>query len=252
VAHSVLVAPVRAGAGIEASARALRYAALDEERRRVRADAILTGHTASDQAETVLMRLARGASLRGAAGIVEHRRDAIVRPLLFATRDEVLAYVAALRLPVIDDEMNRDERLLRTRVRERALPALEAAAGPGVARALARFATLAAEDEAYLAALAAEAGRPLVADDGSLDAGGLTRLAVPLARRVLAAWLEGQGVPLDAALVGEALTGLTTGRTTTLPGDRLLTCEDGRGRLAAAPPRRLHGTSSGTRGRSRG
>lgn len=240
VPHVVLPGPVAPGAGVEARAREARYAALHEAKRALGCDVIATGHTANDQAETVLMRLSRGASLRGAAGVRSQRADGVVRPLLFATRAEVERYVRALGLPVVRDEMNDDEALLRTRVRQQAVPALEAAAGPGTVQALARFAELAAEDDAWLAATAAAALERLRAPGCGLDVVGLLALAPPIARRAAGQWLEGQGVPLDAALVDEVLAAARESRATPLPGDRGLRVADGCLRVEPAPPRRLH------------
>lgn len=240
VPHVVLPVPVAPGAGVEARAREARYAALHEARRALGCDVIATGHTANDQAETVLMRLSRGASLRGAAGVRSQRADGVVRPLLFATRADIERYAQALALPVARDAMNDDEALLRTRVRQQALPALEAAAGPGTVQALARFAELAAEDDAWLAAVAGTAVERLRVPDGGLDVVGLLALEPPIARRAAGQWLEGQGVPLDAALVDEVLAAAREARATPLPGDRVLRAADGCLRVEPAPPRRLH------------
>ncbi|MBK7858878.1 MAG: tRNA lysidine(34) synthetase TilS [Archangiaceae bacterium] len=141
------------GAGVEERARLARYAALEAERKRHRFAWVATAHTASDQAETLLMRLSRGAALRGAASIRE-RRDRVIRPLLFATRGEVRAWLSGQGVRWHEDPMNDDARLLRTRVRQQVLPALEAATDPRVTLRLARFARLAADDDALLQAQA--------------------------------------------------------------------------------------------------
>lgn len=96
------------GPGVEARARMARYGALEALRHGRGLDVIATAHTASDQAETLLMRLARGCALAGAAGVLERRADAIVRPLLFATRDEVREYAAATATAWVSDPMNDD------------------------------------------------------------------------------------------------------------------------------------------------
>ncbi len=240
VAHRVLEAPVAPGAGVEAVARAARYEALHLAARALGCEVVLTAHTANDQAETLLMRLARGTSLRGAAGVRSQRADGVLRPLLFATREEIERYVSALSLPVVRDAMNADDALLRTRVRQGALPALEAAAGPGVVGALARFAQLAAEDDAWLQAVAERALERLRWPDGSVELVGLLALDAPIARRVVARWLESARVGLDAPLVEEVLAAAREGRATPLPGDRAFACANGRGALAPAPPRQLH------------
>lgn len=244
VLHHVLDAPISGASGLEAAARTSRYAALESLRVERKLDQVATAHTASDQAETLLMRLARGTSLAGAASIHEARADRVIRPLLFATRTEVEAYVAARGIDVARDPMNADPTFLRVRVREQVLPVFEQAAGPGVERALARFAAFAAEDEAWLSA---EASRALTLvrwpEDDTLEAEALGALGLPIARRVLALWLTGRGVPLDGALLEDALRAARDRATATLPGDRVLACTNGRVTVLPAPAR-LHATSS--------
>ncbi len=244
VPHHALDAPIAESSGVEAAARTARYAALESLRSARALDFIATAHTASDQAETLLMRLARGAALAGAASIHELRADRVLRPLLSTTRGEVEAYVAARQLEVTRDSMNFDPHYLRVRIREQVLPALERAAGPGTERALARFASLAAEDEAWLSA---EALRALTLvrwpEDDTLEAEALCALGLPIARRVLALWLSGRAVPLDAALIEDALRAARNRGTATLPGDRVLACTNGRVTVGPAPAR-LHATSS--------
>lgn len=244
VVHHACAAPVSEKTGVEAAAREARYAALEALRAQRGLQWIATAHTASDQAETLLMRLTRGAALGGAAGILERRADRIIRPLLFATRAEVEAYVSARQLEVAHDEMNADPAFLRVRVRQQVMPALEAAAGPGVERALARFAAFAAEDDAWLEAEAVRA-RLLVdgPGEGELDGEALSALGAPIARRVLARWLLEQGITLDGALLEDALRAARDRGTATLPEDRVLSCSNGRVKVLLAPAR-LHATSS--------
>lgn len=244
VVHHVLEGPIDSSSGVEAAARTVRYAALESLRVARGLDFVATAHTASDQAETLLMRLARGTSLAGAASIHEARADKVLRPLLFATRSEVEAYVTARGLHVARDPMNEDHAFLRVRVRQLVLPALEQAFGPGTERALARFAALASEDEAWLAA---EAVRALSLvhwpEDDTLEAEALSALAPPIGRRVLAKWLTGRGVALDGPLLDDAIRAARDRSTATLPGDRVLACSNGRVTILVAPTR-LHATSS--------
>ncbi|MDQ1248633.1 MAG: tRNA(Ile)-lysidine synthase [Actinomycetota bacterium] len=125
------------GGGPEASARAARYRALDTEAHRLGAVAVLLGHTADDQAETVLLALGRGSGARALAGMPE-RRDHYRRPLLDLPRSVVRA--AYPDLPTWADPHNADPRFGRSRVRQVVLPILEEQLGPGVAAALARSA----------------------------------------------------------------------------------------------------------------
>lgn len=244
VLHHVIDAPITDASGVEAAARAARYAALENLRRERSLDLVATAHTASDQAETLLMRLSRGTSLAGAASIHEARADKVIRPLLFATRAEVEAYVAARSIEVARDSMNDDLQFLRVRIRKEVMPVLERAAGAGTEKALARFAALAAEDEAWLSAEAARA-MSLVRwpEDDTLEAEALSALGAPIARRVLATWLSARGVPLDGPLLDDALRAARDRSTATLPGDRVLACSNGRVKVVTAPAR-LHATSS--------
>ena len=107
----------------EADARDARYAALDRLADRLGVVAVLLGHTARDQAETVLMRILRGTGPAGLAGIPA-QRGLYVRPLLAIDRADIAAYVAERQLPVWLDPMNDDPRFLRTRIRNEILPAL--------------------------------------------------------------------------------------------------------------------------------
>lgn len=116
-----------AGEGLhvsEARAREARLAALERLADEHGADRIVLAHTASDQLETILMRLVRGAGLRGLAGIAP-RRGRLVRPLLPLARDDTEAAVAALGWRGRRDSTNRDERFLRNRIRHDLVPLLE-------------------------------------------------------------------------------------------------------------------------------
>ncbi len=145
LAARVVRAEVGADGGPEAAARDARYAALDAAADAAGASAILLGHTLDDQAETVLLGLARGsgaASLQGMAPASGRR----IRPLLSVRRATTAAFCAASGLTPWDDPHNVDERFARVRVRERVLPMLEAELGPGIAEALARTAEQLRED----------------------------------------------------------------------------------------------------------
>ncbi len=124
VPFRALAVRVAAGASVQAQAREARYGALLEHARQLGAATIAVGHTLDDQAETVLSRLLRGASLAGLGGIEPARADGVVRPLLDCRRGEVRAHVARFGLPHVQDPSNADPRFERVRVRERLMPAL--------------------------------------------------------------------------------------------------------------------------------
>ncbi|HYE91891.1 MAG TPA: tRNA lysidine(34) synthetase TilS [Terriglobales bacterium] len=168
----VRVARVRVATGgsVEAAARAARYAALDAARADLRADRIALGHTADDQAETVLMRVLDGAGVRGLAAIPPVR-GAIIRPLVETRRADIEAALRAAGLPWVEDPTNRDPKFRRNRIRSEVLPGLSASFGGDVVPALVRTAALAREAVDGLDALAAhELGRMVAADpDGALS-----------------------------------------------------------------------------------
>lgn len=178
---------VTGGGGPEAAARDARYAALDEAADRHGGATILLGHTLDDQAETVLLGLARGSGLRSLAGMPASKgeSDRYRRPLLALSRATTRAACAEAGLPVWDDPHNVDPSYARARVRAEVMPVLEAALGPGIAEALARTAQLARDDADALDAWAAVAHAELRGADGSLDAAELERLPVAVRARVL-------------------------------------------------------------------
>lgn len=206
---------LRPGAGVEQRARQARYEALEAIRQERGLTVIATAHTASDQAETLLMRLARGSALRGAASILP-RRGTVVRPLLERTREELEAFLQEQGTGFVTDPMNADPRLFRVRVRREVLPALSRAAGFPVAERLAAFTRMAVEDDALLEELAAMAWQRLVLKDGGLDAVGVRALEPPLRRRVLVRLLAQEGAVVDDATLGRALDAVAQGRFTTL------------------------------------
>lgn len=125
----------------EAQARDARYAFLARVKARESCGAVLTGHTADDQAETVLFRAARGAGPDGLAGVQPTREDGVERPLIRTWRREIETYARAVRLPVRQDPTNLDKAWTRNRIRREILPALEEAV-PGARSSLARLAQL--------------------------------------------------------------------------------------------------------------
>lgn len=135
----VTVAWEPGGEGPEGAARRARYAVLEQVAEHSRAAVVLLGHTRDDQAETVLLGLARGSGARSLAGM---RRcfDVYRRPFLDLSRDDTVTACQVLGLDVWDDPHNADPGYTRVRVRRSVLPVLEEHLGPGVAAALARTA----------------------------------------------------------------------------------------------------------------
>jgi tRNA(Ile)-lysidine synthase len=175
-AARVEVAP---GPNLEARARAARYAALPAD--------VLTGHTADDQAETVLLNLLRGAGLDGLAGMRSARR-----PLLDLRRSETRALCETFGLRPVEDPSNDSPAFRRNRVRHELLPLLDAIAERDIVPVLGRQAEL-LRDEADLA-------DALAADLDPTDARALTTAPVALARRAVRRWLSGEHPPDGAAV----------------------------------------------------
>jgi tRNA(Ile)-lysidine synthase len=205
--------------GPEAAARAARYAALEQAAADVGAAAVLLGHTLDDQAETVLLGLARGSGPRSLAGMPA-TRGVFRRPLLGVRRPVTAAACAALELQPWTDPHNADRRFARVRVRLDALPVLEAALGPGVAEALARTAGQLRADAEVLEELAAERER----GDTPLATSALAGLPAALRSRVLRSAALAAGCPAGAltaahiARVGELVTDWHGQRGIDLPG----------------------------------
>lgn len=172
------------GDGPEAAARAARYRALETARAELGAEAILTAHTRDDQAEQVLLGLARGSGTRALAGIAP-KRDRILRPFLALPRATTERACAAQGLTPWMDPHNRDPAFTRVRVRSRVLPVLEAELGPGIAASLARTAALAREDAVALDALAAEHVDAVFIAPNGLSAQALAELPDALRNRVI-------------------------------------------------------------------
>jgi tRNA(Ile)-lysidine synthase len=167
--------------GPEAAARVARYAALDDAACRHGAAAVLLGHTRTDQAETVLLGLARGSGQRSLAGM-SPRRGCYRRPLLDLPREVTVAACADLDLAVWEDPANGDPTYRRTRVRA-LLPALEEALGPGVVAALARTAEIVREDADALDAFAADLlDRAVLAGGPPVEGGRVEGLPVARAQ----------------------------------------------------------------------
>ena len=176
------------GAGLEDAARTLRLEALQEMRRQAGAAAIALGHTADDRAETLLLNLLRGAGARGLSAM-RPRRDAVIRPLILARRQETLAYCRRLGLRPRRDSSNLSATFARNRVRHEALPLLSDVAGRDVVPVLCRTAEVLAGDEELLADLVRQAESRLITerDDGqvALDVVALEAEPVPLRRRLV-------------------------------------------------------------------
>ncbi|MEI6149396.1 MAG: tRNA lysidine(34) synthetase TilS [bacterium] len=224
----------RRGISLEMAAREARYTFLLRTARRVKADVIATAHTADDQAETVLLRLVRGAGRAGLSGISAEtalKGCRLVRPLLDVSRRDILSYLRREKLAWREDESNADSAFLRNRVRHQLIPLLERDFNPRIREALSRTRRILADEEAWLEELT---GGMLDASLIPSDRAAMPRralscrllLAHPLAaqRRVIRMWLMARKAPescfdfetLDRIL---ALCGGARGSATLLLGE---------------------------------
>ncbi|MFI0218429.1 tRNA lysidine(34) synthetase TilS [Streptomyces lydicus] len=183
--------------GPEAAARDARYAALDAAAERLGAGAVLLGHTRDDQAETVLLGLARGSGTRSLSGMAatSGHGGRYRRPFLDVDRQTARKACLIQSLPVWDDPHNTDPAYTRSRLRHEGLPALEKALGKGVVEALARTAQLSRDDADALDAWAAAAEGTVLDDTGTLDVAALFALPPAVRRRVLRRAVIGAGSP---------------------------------------------------------
>jgi tRNA(Ile)-lysidine synthase len=201
--------------GPEAAARVARYAALGDAADRLGAEAVLLGHTRDDQAETVLLGLARGSGARSLAGM-PRRTGVYVRPFLDLPRATTLAAARAQGYEPWDDPHNTDPAYTRSRVRHAALPALADALGPGIPEALARTAKMLRDDTEALDEWSAREFARLLEDcdlSHSLDAAELAVLPTAVRRRILRLAALRAGCPGSdlAAVHIEAVDALITG-----------------------------------------
>ncbi|MFI2004449.1 tRNA lysidine(34) synthetase TilS [Streptomyces jumonjinensis] len=183
--------------GPEAAARDARYAALDEAAERHGAAAVLLGHTRDDQAETVLLGLARGSGIRSLSGMaaVSGEYGRYRRPFLQLDRQTARKACMVQSLPVWDDPHNTDPAYTRSRLRHEGLPALEKALGKGVVEALARTAQLSRDDADALDTWAADADASVRDESGELECAKLYALPPAVRRRVLRRAVIEAGAP---------------------------------------------------------
>jgi len=200
---------VPAGPNLEARARDARYAVLPDD--------VMTGHTADDQAETVLINLMRGASSTGLAAM----RPGSRRPILALRRRETVGLCQALGITTVEDLSNRDPIFLRNRVRHELLPVINQLAGRDLVPVLTRQADLLRDDSDLLDELAAALD--------PTDAKQLSAAPLPLARRAVRQWLTTEHPP-DAATVERVLR---------VAGGQATGCDLGAGRRVERSHQRL-------------
>lgn len=224
-----------ASSSLQARARDLRYRLFRDLAGELQADRVALGHTADDQAETVLLRMLRGAGLRGLAGMPHTRERLFVRPLLGATRREILSYLTAVGMSYRTDSSNAKSVYLRNRVRQEVLPVLESLT-PAVTRLLARQADMLRADDQLLDHLAARCLRRVMQrSDPSkivLDRAAFRRQPTALQRRMLRLAIHAL-TPASAGLRSDQLLAMLaslatkrSGKAWTI-GQLVVTCDQG-------------------------
>ena len=247
---------------LEEAGRGLRYDFLRRAAAQVGATKIATGHTMTDQAETVLMRLMRGTGLSGLAGIaavVAGKPCPVVRPLLGITGPDLRAWLAAEGIPYREDPSNLDRRFLRNRIRAELLPELGCRYEPRIVSHLARLAAIAGEEDELLGAFVRELADEFIirkGRDAFLDLKTLPLILPALARRVAREYLrelqgdlrdisfedvesllslgEGKDLPIRKGLVLRRETGLVGRKKFRPPSKAYEILWDGRGEVVVA------------------
>ncbi len=183
---------VKEKSGLEADARAARYAALDAIASAYGATQIFLGHTRDDQAETVLLGLARGSGTRSLSGMAV-LNGKYARPFLQLTREQIVAACNEVGLKPWSDPHNENAKFSRVRVRKSVLPVMESEIGPGIAAALARSATILRDDADALDEMAQAVISRVDLKD--LDCAALAELPRAIRSRVLRAAIYAAGAP---------------------------------------------------------
>jgi tRNA(Ile)-lysidine synthase len=219
------------GRSLEDAARAARYDWFERARASAGAQLIALGHTRDDQAETVLLRVIRGAGPRGLSAMYP-RNGAVVRPLLACRRDELRAWLASRNVPFVDDETNVDVSIPRNRVRAELLPLLEARFNPAIVDVLADEADLARDAWSWMTAEAASLAEQTVRarDDGrvavrELDVAMLSAAPIALQRVVIWTVLRdvggGRAITFEHVEAVRRMLGATPSPNADFPGQRV-------------------------------
>ncbi len=217
---------------LQDQARQARYRLLTDWAKRNGIPAIALGHTADDQAETILMRLGRAAGVSGLSGMPyarDHNGVTLLRPMLGITRQSLRNYLLGLGQGWIEDPSNHDQKFDRIKARE----ALAGLGALGVsAQSLARVAENLAQAREALALYTQESARKCATVDGGdvcIHRNGFRLLPLEIQRRLVVgiiAWIAGQGYPPRGAAVDQAVTAVAEGQTLTLAGCLLISRRD--------------------------
>jgi len=176
------------------AARVVRYQFLEDVRKRFHASKIALGHTADDQAETLMMWLLRGTGLKGLGGMPPVRGGIIIRPLIETTREEIETFLEEKSIPFVVDSSNLNPDYVRNKLREQLFPLLKEDYNPQLVKRLTQTAEIVRLDNEYLEKKAQEKlERIIVSCDSTsavIDSVGLLALPVALQVRCLRSLLE--------------------------------------------------------------
>jgi tRNA(Ile)-lysidine synthase len=210
---------------IEEAARDFRYGAFLREAERIGADKVALAHNMNDNAETVVMRLCRGAGVRGLRGIPAVR-GIFVRPLIDTGRDEIEEHLESVCASYRTDSSNNTDEYLRNRVRRSVLPAMESAMGGNVARTLARASALAEEENSFMETVAEEAYGKCLLNETDREVALSSDLLLELhpaiisrvIRRALSKWSL-KDMSREHVMMVRSLLGAQSGKSASLPGN---------------------------------
>lgn len=184
----------RAALSSQEAARVIRYQFLEEVRQRCNGSKIALGHTADDQAETLMIWLLRGAGLKGLGGMPAVRGGVVIRPLIETTREEIVTFLRARKIPSVEDSSNQNPDYLRNKLRYHLFPLLKEGYNPRIINTLAQTASILGLDNEYLDSKAKEMLENIVVSCKStgavIDSRGLMALPQAMQLRCLRSVLE--------------------------------------------------------------
>ena len=233
---------------LEMAARETRYRLFVEQAAKCKGAAIVTAHTKDDQAETVLLKLARGSGMRGLSGITEVGQVAdvpLIRPMLGISRKEVERFLNRSKISWREDSSNADDSYLRNRVRHTVIPMLEWELNPEIKDTLVKTADVLREDNELLELMAEEALKVCRVGKKCLDLTELRQEHRSLVRRILLMWLLECGVEreaVDLGLVSEVeklVSGRKANAAVSVTGGMTVTREYGRLTIGRVVKRKL-------------
>ena len=233
---------------LEMAARETRYRLFVEQARKCKGAAIVTAHTKDDQAETVLLKLARGSGMRGLAGITEvgQVEDVpLIRPMLDISRKDVERFLKRSKIAWREDSSNADDSYLRNRVRHTVLPMLEWELNPEIKDTLVKTALVLREDNELLELMAEEALKVCRVGKRCLDLTELRQEHRSLVRRMLIMWLIECGVDREAVDLGliseieKLIGGRKANAAVSITGGMAVTREYGSLSIGRAVPRKV-------------